>query len=817
MSKSLQTLKTNIAKGSQRLSKTTVKNIVNAGEFEKIELAYSYDGREVNKGNIIENPVEWFNKEYELLDVRLYKVEKGLVLIHLQFHSNLWYSLHIDLNKNYETNTQGVKAENKVQGVQTIETKNYLDTMQAKFKTGEGTAEELRSYYSYLIKNVDSVKVVILDMLNNSDNHKRKRANTKAELTEDCYNNMVEALVYHVKDSLSYEMDFTDIKGARQRAIKTILDNATDEMIQAQYIKNKTEKEERTAQRKEVIEGILNPQTLEDFQNVKYYRKDKNLTIEEQQRYDHIYSISQIEKRIKEQQARAEKALSNISASNEKYTITADQDTRDNSPLWVVKLINSISKEEWRIHDSQMKLINGYYSRFKKGHIFKYDPTSKLFGEQSEEIQAEQQETQTYSSNNSDKLRKVADNMQNTIDSKRADRLTNTAKRAREAAGQEQQADTLEQMQGVLRNVANAIDSGELTFINQIDSRAQVDTLESILNRANWRYKSVENIDYNVWHATPITTDIIRYAEIPSSTIYLRQLQSIINDIRNTDGFKLIANRLQKLIDSAKLKQKDPHHDPLIDISDYDAELDKIYKNTDVLHNQYFETAIEERRRLARMGIESVEELRTYLREYFNYRTVKSSIDPTQQKIKELERKFKFDQRNDTFFTPSDIALQMIELADISNNSRVLEPSAGIGSIADQIKKFTPNVDVCEQMYSYSELLTLKGFNVVGSDFLQYENNNYYDCVIMNPPFSQEQEHIKHAYDLLKVGGKLIAITSPHWTFANDKSSKEFRQWFENLNGEIVEELESGTFEMTQVRSNIIVINKETETMQKAV
>ena len=159
----------------------------------------------------------------------------------------------------------------------------------------------------------------------------------------------------------------------------------------------------------------------------------------------------------------------------------------------------------------------------------------------------------------------------------------------------------------------------------------------------------------------------------------------------------------------------------------------------------------------------------------------------------------------------------MIELADISNNSRVLEPSAGIGNIADQIKKFTPNVDVCEKMYSYSELLTLKGFNVVGSDFLQYNNINYYDCIIANPPFSAEQEHIKHAYDLLKVGGKLIAITSPHWTFANDKSSKEFRQWFENLNGEIVKELESGTFEMTQVKSNIIVINKDAETMQKAV
>jgi type I restriction-modification system DNA methylase subunit len=217
------------------------------------------------------------------------------------------------------------------------------------------------------------------------------------------------------------------------------------------------------------------------------------------------------------------------------------------------------------------------------------------------------------------------------------------------------------------------------------------------------------------------------------------------------------------------------------------------------------------------MGINSVEELRVYLREYFNYRTVKSLIDPKEKKIKELEREYKLDQKGNINFTPSNIALQMIELADIDNNSRVLEPSAGIGNIADQIKKFVDNVDVCEQMYSYQELLKLKGFNVVGSDFLQYDKYNYYDCIIANPPFSDEQNHIKHAYDLLKTGGKLIAITSPHWTFANDKGSKEFREWFNEMGGEIAEELESGTFEMTGVRSNIIVITKDTETMQKAV
>lgn len=811
MSKSLQTLKINIAKGSQRLSKATIKNIVNAGEFEKIELGYQYDGREVNKGEVIENPVEWFNKEYDLLDVRLYKVENNKVMVTLSFHSNLWYYLFIDLNKNYEESKPQQTPKQTI--TETTDTKNYLDTMQAKFKAGEGTAEELRTYHTFLVNNSEAVKVVILNMLNNSDKHKRKRANTKAELTEEVYNNMIEALVYHVQDALSYEIDFNDIKGARQRAIKNIIDNATDEMIQSQYNKNNTDREERTAQRAELIESIKNPQTLKDFDNVRYYRKDKTLTPEEQIRYDRLYSLSQIEKREKKIQEQKEKVLATVTGSNSQYTITADTDTRDNSPLWVVKLVNKVEKAEYIVIAQQMKLIDGYYSRFKKGFIFKYDPTTKLLGEQP----IEQTQTEEQYNNNSDKLRKVADNMQNTIDDKRRERKTNTAKRAREAAGQEQQADTLEQMQGVLRNIANAIESNELTFISKIDSRAQIETLEKILQHANWRYKTKENIDYKVWHEMPITADIIRYAEIPSSTIYLRQLQSIINNIKNTDGFKLIANRLQKLIDSAKLKQKDINHDPLIDITDYDTELDKIYKNTDVLKGQYFETAVEERRRLERMGIESVEELREYLREYFNYRNVKNSIDPKQQKIKELERQYKFDQKGDINFTPLDIALQLIEYANIDRDSVVLEPSAGIGNIADQIKKFVDNVDVCEQMYSYRELLGLKGFNVVGSDFLEYNNFNYYDCIIMNPPFSDEQNHIRHAFDLLKAGGKLIAITSPHWTFANDKSSKEFREWFNELGGEIAEELESGTFEMTGVRTNIIILDKETETMQKAV
>lgn len=106
MCKSLETLRNNIAKGSRRLSKVTVKNIVNAGEFERIELDYYYDGYEVHRDKEIANPIEWFNEKYDSLDCRLSKIKDGIVEIHLTIHSNLWYALYIDLNKDYNKKEQ---------------------------------------------------------------------------------------------------------------------------------------------------------------------------------------------------------------------------------------------------------------------------------------------------------------------------------------------------------------------------------------------------------------------------------------------------------------------------------------------------------------------------------------------------------------------------------------------------------------------------------------------------------------------------------------------------------------------------------------
>ena len=55
----------------------------------------------------------------------------------------------------------------------------------------------------------------------------------------------------------------------------------------------------------------------------------------------------------------------------------------------------------------------------------------------------------------------------------------------------------------------------------------------------------------------------------------------------------------------------------------------------------------------------------------------------------------------------------------------------------------------------------------------------------MNPPFSNRRdiEHVRHAYELLKPGGRIVAIMGEGSFFGSDKKATEFREWLDSLNG----------------------------------
>jgi len=58
------------------------------------------------------------------------------------------------------------------------------------------------------------------------------------------------------------------------------------------------------------------------------------------------------------------------------YTITADIDTRDNSELYVLKIIDKLSAETYKSVAENIKKLNGYYSKFKHGFIFREELTA---------------------------------------------------------------------------------------------------------------------------------------------------------------------------------------------------------------------------------------------------------------------------------------------------------------------------------------------------------------------------------------------------------------------------------------------------------
>lgn len=62
------------------------------------------------------------------------------------------------------------------------------------------------------------------------------------------------------------------------------------------------------------------------------------------------------------------------------YKITRGEDTRDGSELWLVRINETLTREQYIAENKAMKDRGGYYSRFRHAFIFRVDPTEILKG-----------------------------------------------------------------------------------------------------------------------------------------------------------------------------------------------------------------------------------------------------------------------------------------------------------------------------------------------------------------------------------------------------------------------------------------------------
>lgn len=113
----------------------------------------------------------------------------------------------------------------------------------------------------------------------------------------------------------------------------------------------------------------------------------------------------------------------------------------------------------------------------------------------------------------------------------------------------------------------------------------------------------------------------------------------------------------------------------------------------------------------------------------------------------------------DFYPTPESVIEQMLSLTDL-NGKIVLEPSAGTGNIVDYCKEHgAREVIACEINDKLRAVVSTK-CRVIAKDFLTVTPDmiSHVDLIIMNPPFSDEETHILHAWDIAPDGCEIVSL-----------------------------------------------------------
>lgn len=362
------------------------------------------------------------------------------------------------------------------------------------------------------------------------------------------------------------------------------------------------------------------------------------------------------------------------------------------------------------------------------------------------------------------------------------DRNTNTARRARMAASAEAAAAEQIRIAKTMINLADAMDAGELVHLNGLNTKAAVQTIDGEVKRAIMETdRKLSYADQQRNRGRDVTDEDIGNAKFPapkwgSGGTSLSEVLDAVKGKRGSKEFVAkyryssgptpdMAVALRKLVDADKVKR---------------------------LLGWWNIERLADMNRLQKLGITNTEQLQAAMREYVQYRGGLKVADP----VKVAERALVGQKVGIDFFpTPKTLAASMAEAAGIKAGMRVLEPSAGNGHLADAAKAAGADVDTVEISDTLRNILQAKGHNLAGRDFETFEPAVKYDAVLMNPPFSNRQDaaHIMRAWDMVKPGGKLVAIAGEGVFFGSDAKAKVFRDWLAEHGAE-VEPLPAGTF-----------------------
>ncbi len=148
----------------------------------------------------------------------------------------------------------------------------------------------------------------------------------------------------------------------------------------------------------------------------------------------------------------------------------------------------------------------------------------------------------------------------------------------------------------------------------------------------------------------------------------------------------------------------------------------------------------------------------------------------------------------------------------------ILDPQAGKADILDFVKEHTRGNAECYAIEIDPDLQSVlygKQYEVIGDDFLQFESDLFFDIILMNPPFSNGDEHLLKAWEILKDGEIVCLLNAETLLNPYTKKRKLLKAIIEQYGSfEIVEDGFIDAERKTGVRTAIVRLKKEDKSFE---
>lgn len=608
-----------------------------------------------------------------------------------------------------------------------------------------------------------------------------------------------------------------------QTAKQKLITGTTAETLQKFY---QERREEREAKEK----AIANPQTIEEFQKFIEIKGRKELTSEQLAKFEKLLADRTLKRQQEEEERNA--TVNKIDIESLDFDLHPTKHSKTGADIYTVIMLNRVEKEDFNLLRSKAKKLGGYYSRYtdlranppiKAGFNFNTEEEARAFIGLKEEDQSTAESQQAREEEKQltagERMRERAENIIKAAEeSLNQERRTNTYRQARQAASSEEKARAEIVFAKKLIKISEGFDNGSIKYLHKLRNGKQLEQLETILNQGKHARQRAQGLSYTEkQNEERKPLEDVNFITYPYPVFSLEMIKSILLPYSDTKGMK---QAVQKILKSYANKPKS-ENDKIILKGSYIIDLFKktASKIPDQWQRERILTPIRDFERVQKLGLTNDAILKTALRELIQL-SDGTDLTPEQKaeiELKELERSFISKKIPGFFPTPQPLINKMFSMAKVFEGETIREPSAGLGHIAEQIKKEYPNNKLIVNEYNsaLSEVLEKKGFQV-SEHFNFLHETEKTDVIFMNPPFEQHQdiEHVKHAFNLLKPGGRLVSIMAgnKHENSTNKKII-EFLSMVEEFG--YIQQNEEGSFKSAFNSTNVNTITVYLEKPEK--